>query len=363
MPDDPRTVHVAVPGSPYDVLIQPGLLAAAGQRLRTLSRSAKLAIITDSHVAPLHLPMLAKSLADAGFDSIITTIPPGEQHKTFATILPIYDRILSARIDRNTPVLALGGGVVGDLAGFLAATILRGVPFVQVPTTLLAMVDASVGGKTAVDTAAGKNLVGAFHQPMAVLIDPLVLRTLPPSELRGGLAECIKHEIIRDATGFAALEHNIARALALDMDYLADLIAHNVAIKASVVAADPLEKGPRAHLNLGHTFAHAIESVSQFSYSHGQSVALGLCAAAHLARDLAMIDDLIVQRIRALVAAAGLPASGLTLDAHQVVDAMAYDKKVRSGRLRLVLPDRLGSATVRDDVPAERVVRAVVSLR
>src|SRR5207249_2773006 len=180
-------------------------------------------------------------------------------------------------------IIAFGGGVVGDLAGFVAATILRGVPFIQMPTTLLAMVDASVGGKTGIDHAIGKNLIGAFHQPRAVLIDPNVLRTLPPRELRSGLAECVKHDIIRDGDHFATLEASMAKALALDIDYLTNLVAHNVAIKARVVAADPFEKGERAHLNFGHTFGHAIETVSNFSYAHGESGALGMIAASRLA--------------------------------------------------------------------------------
>src|SRR2546423_7177865 len=207
----------------------------------------------------------------------------------------------------------MGGGVIGDMAGFVAATVLRGVPFVQVPTTLLAMVDASVGGKTGVNHSTGKNLIGAFHQPIAVFIDPEVLRTLPERELRGGLAECIKHDIIRDSDGFARLEKNIARALSLDLDYLAELVAHNVAIKARVVEADPFEKGERAHLNFGHTFGHAIETVSHYSYSHGECVALGMVAAAKLAMDLGMIDDAARRRIVAVIEAAGLPTCGMKL--------------------------------------------------
>src|SRR5207248_4211535 len=192
------------------------------------------------------------SLAKAGFEATTATILAGEDHKTLSDLLPVYDALLRARTERTTPVLALGGGVIGDMAGFVAATVLRGVPFVQIPTSLLAMVDASVGGKTGVNHAVGKNLIGAFHQPIAVLIDPKVLQTLPERELRGGLAECIKHDIIRDAEGFAELEHHIDSALTLDIDYLAGLIAHNVAIKARVVEADPFERGERAHLNFGH---------------------------------------------------------------------------------------------------------------
>ena len=191
-----------------------------GQELRRLSESAKAAVVTDSHVVGLHLQTLEDSLKSAGFQTITATIPAGEQHKTLSMLLPVYDRFLSAKIERSTPILALGGGVIGDMTGFLAATILRGVPFVQIPTTLLAMVDASVGGKTGVDHAAGKNLIGAFHQPIAVFADPQILATLPKTELRGGLAECIKHDLIRDGNAFARLDAQIERALNLDMSAL-----------------------------------------------------------------------------------------------------------------------------------------------
>jgi 3-dehydroquinate synthase len=225
------------------------------------------------------------------------------------------------------------------------------------------MVDASVGGKTGVDHAVGKNLIGAFHQPKLVLIDPAVLVTLPARELRGGLAECIKHDCIRDASGFAELEKNIGQALALDLDYLTELIAHNVAIKARVVEADPFEKAERAHLNFGHTFGHAIESVSDFSYSHGESVALGMCAAAHLCVQLGMLPETDRARIAALIASAGLPTGGLKLSTDSVFNAMFFDKKVKAGKLRLVLLDRIGHAVIRDDVPAEKIRAAIESLR
>src|SRR5687767_11704427 len=234
MPD--AVVPVRIPGSqPYDITVAPGLLARAGPALRALTKSAKAAVVTDSQVGPLHLPALEQSMRSAGFEVVTATLPAGEGHKTLRDLLPVYDALLGARMERSTPLLALGGGVVGDMTGFVAATVLRGIPFVQVPTTLLAMVDASVGGKTGVNHAVGKNLIGAFHQPIAVLIDPAVLKTLPKRELVGGLAECIKHDIIRDAEGFAQLERDIGRALSLDTDYLAELIAHNVAIKGRVV--------------------------------------------------------------------------------------------------------------------------------
>jgi 3-dehydroquinate synthase len=331
--------------------------------LRALSKSSKAAIVTDSHLAAAHLPALRDSLERAGFEPIIATLASGEDHKTLIDMLPVYDALLNARVERATPVLALGGGVVGDMAGFIAATVLRGVPFVQIPTSLLAMVDASVGGKTGVNHAVGKNLIGAFHQPIAVLIDPEVLKTLPERELRGGLAECIKHDLIRDADGFAELEHHIDRALALDIDYLAGLIAHNVAIKARVVEADPFERGERAHLNFGHTFGHAIETVSHYAYSHGECVALGMAAASFAAMKLGLIDDVARQRIHNVIQKARLPISGLTLSVSEVVEAMHFDKKVKSGRVRFILPDRIGHVVIRDDVPESVVREAVQSLK
>jgi 3-dehydroquinate synthase len=357
-------VAVNIPGTqPYEITVAPGLLRTAGELLRNLSKSNKAAIVTDAHLAGTHLATLSDSLEKAGFQPIVATLPSGEDHKTLTDLLPVYDTLLGARVERTTPVLALGGGVVGDMTGFVAATILRGVPFVQIPTTLLAMVDASVGGKTGVNHAVGKNLIGAFHQPIAVLIDPEVLKTLAPRELRGGLAECIKHDIIRDAGGFAELEHHIDRALALDIDYLAALIAHNVAIKARVVEADPFERGERAHLNFGHTFGHAIETISHYDYSHGECVALGMTAAAHAAVKLNLIDPAAQQRIVTVIQKANLPTSGLKLNVSEVIEAMHFDKKVRSGRLRFILPDQIGHVIIRDDVPEPIVREAVESLR
>ena len=363
MPSFRAVVPVNIPEANYEVTVAPGLLAQAGEILRGLSHPKRAGVVTDSAVAPLHLQPLAESLAAAGIELVTHVFPTGEEHKTIEQIARAYDTFLTARFERATPLLALGGGVVGDMTGFLAATILRGIPFIQLPTTLLAMVDASVGGKTGVNHAVGKNLIGAFHQPRAVLIDPQVLTTLPPRELRGGLAECIKHDLIRDAAGFARIEQEIGRALALDIGYLAELVAHNVAIKARVVEADPLEQGERAHLNFGHTFGHAIESVSRYEYSHGESVALGMTAAAHLSAALGMIEESERKRIVATIARAGLPTSGLTLETGAVVDAMAFDKKVKAGQVRFVLLQGIGRAVVRADIDPRLVRDAVESLR
>jgi 3-dehydroquinate synthase len=356
------TISVQAADARYDVLIEPGVLTRAGGIIQSIANSRKAAIVTDSIVGPLYAQALVQSLRQGGIEPVLATLLAGEAHKNLSTLLPIYNSLLSEQMERSTPVLALGGGVVGDMAGFVAATILRGVPFIQIPTTLLAMVDASVGGKVGVDAPAGKNLIGAFHQPILVLADPLVLATLPPGELRGGLAECIKHDIIRDAAGFADLEKNILRALAGDVPYLTQLIAHNVAIKAKVVAADPYEKAERAHLNLGHTFGHAIELVSQFRISHGQGVSFGITAAAFVAERLGLLAADERQRIKALLEKVNLPTRGLGLDSDAILQAMRTDKKVRNGKIRFILPKGIGHAVMHDDVQAELVREALQSL-
>lgn len=357
-----RTIRLSLQGHAYDISVRPGLLADAGAKLRPLLSAKKAVVVTDTNIPADAVGKLSASLAGAGFEPHAVTVPAGEDQKSIATVLSLFDQILPLKVDRQTPIIALGGGVIGDMAGFVAATLLRGVPFVQCPTSLLAMVDASVGGKTGVNHPTGKNLIGAFHQPMAVLIDTETLRTLPERELRGGLAECIKHDLIRDAEGFGRLERDIAKALSLDLAYLTDLVAHNVAIKARVVEVDPFERGERAHLNLGHTFGHAIENISQYSYSHGEAVALGTAAAAKLCVSLGLLDESGRQRILSVIRKAGLPTTGMTLDREAVVGAMAFDKKVKSGKLRFVLLNGIGRAVVRDDVPVELVRDAVESI-
>lgn len=355
-------IHVNVLPSPYEVVVQPGLLRRLGAAISFPGKPRKLCVVSDTNVAPLHLRTLTDSLKDQ-FEIVTCVLPAGENHKTLESIARIYDTFLPAAIDRKTPLLALGGGVVGDMTGFAAATILRGVPFIQAPTTLLAMVDASVGGKTGVDHPCGKNLIGAFHQPSGVYIDPEVLLTLPRREFVGGLAECIKHDIIRDVAHFASLPQIIEKALQLDVPTLAQLVAHNVQIKARVVEADPFEKGERAHLNFGHTFAHAIEKVSKFDYSHGEAVALGMVAASRLAQQLGMLDAGSVDAIVGIIAGAGLPTAQFKLDIAECVAAMAYDKKVAGNKIRFVLPDRIGHAVIRDDIPPALVHQVFASMK
>jgi 3-dehydroquinate synthase len=359
---DARTIRVNVAPAAYDVTVRPGLLRSLGSAVRALTSSRKLGLVTDSNLQPLYMETAMASLQSSGFEIIPVVIPAGEEHKNLATISSIYDAILPAAIDRATPLLAFGGGVVGDMTGFAAATLLRGVPFIQFPTTLLAMVDASVGGKTGIDHACGKNLIGMFHQPRAVLIDPEMLITLPERELVGGLAECIKHDIIRDAGHFAMLGEIVPLCLQRNIPALAALIAHNVQIKARVVEADPMEKGERAHLNFGHTFGHAIESVSHFSYSHGEAVGLGMVAAARAAVMLGMLGQADADAIIVAITQAHLPAGALRCDPSQCAAATAFDKKVAGKKVRFVLPDHIGHVVIRDDVPQDVVLRAFGSL-
>jgi 3-dehydroquinate synthase len=357
------TVLVDLPASPYTITVRPGLLADVGKLLADKFRSRRAVIVTDSNVAATHAKAVSLSLQSSGIESIVAEIPAGEEHKTLTDLLPVYDCLLTAKIERSTPVIAVGGGVVGDMAGFVAATVLRGVPFVQIPTTLLSMVDASIGGKTGVDHAMGKNLIGAFHQPIAVLIDPDALKTLPARQFHSGLAECIKHDLIRDADGFARLEQDLSRILKLDSEMLTHFIAHNVAIKARVVVTDPFEKGERAHLNFGHTFGHAIETVSNFTYAHGEAIVLGMCAAAFASQKLGLIDGSARNRILAIIEKAGLPVRGLKLDADRIIQTMQSDKKVRGGNIRFILLDRIGHAILRENLPPALIRDAIESLR
>ncbi len=360
---DVSIIMVSLPDASYGISVRAGLIRGAGHVLPELSTSDRVAIVTDAHVAPHYLALLEASLRERGYEPLSVVIPTGEDAKNLHTVGMVYDRLLESRIERSTPLIALGGGMVGDITGFVAATVLRGIPFIQMPTTLLAMVDASVGGKTGVNHAVGKNLIGSFHQPIAVLADVEALRTLPPRELRAGLAECIKHDIIRDGEGFNRLERTIDRALALDLEYLTSLITHNVMIKAAVVEADPFEDGERAHLNFGHTFGHAIEKVCKFSMLHGECVAMGIVAASRLAARLGMMSENNATRIRDLLARAELPVSGLTLSTDEVMEAMRSDKKVVGGKMRFVLPDRIGHVVVRDNVSEADARWAIESLR
>ncbi|MDH4073931.1 MAG: 3-dehydroquinate synthase, partial [Gammaproteobacteria bacterium] len=342
----------------YPIVIGGGLLGG-GFDLSDYLPGPDCLIVTNETVGPLYLKQLRACLKGARIESI--ELPDGEQYKTVATVEAVLDSLVAMRAGRDTTVVALGGGVVGDIAGFAASCYMRGVSFVQVPTTLLAQVDSSVGGKTGVNHAGGKNLVGAFHQPRVVLIDTDTLSTLPDREFRAGIAEVIKYGAIVDVDFLAWLEGNMARLLARDAAVLATAIRKSCEIKATVVAEDELEAGRRALLNFGHTFGHAIENVVGYGeWLHGEAVATGMVMAA----ELSDIDDASRQRLRTLIEAAGLPVVPPAVGAVKLRDAMQTDKKAKSGRIRFVLLHALGDAFVSADVSdaaLDEVLRAAGS--
>jgi 3-dehydroquinate synthase len=316
-------------------------------------------VVTSEIVAPLYLDALRDTLS--GFDLGVCIIPDGERHKTLATYQRVIDELMTRRHNRTTTLIALGGGVVGDIAGFAAATYQRGVGFLQVPTTLLAQVDSSVGGKTGVNHPGGKNMIGAFHQPRCVVADTSVLGTLPRREYLAGIAEVIKYGVIRDAEFFAWLEVNIADLLDREEAALGYAIGRSCAIKAQIVQADEREAGERAVLNFGHSFGHALEALTRYeTYLHGEAVAVGMVMAADLSVRTGWMSDADARRIRELIEAAGLPVRVAgDIAAERMLQAMGMDKKVVDGRLRLVLSHGIGTAEVTDQV-AESMLRATL---
>lgn len=347
-----QTLKVALGERSYPIFIGAGLLDSD---LLKQYAGDEVLLVSNTTVAPLYLDQVKASLGKADADVVV--LPDGEQYKTLDYLNKIFDRLLKRNHSRTTRLIALGGGVVGDMTGFAAACYQRGIDFVQLPTTLLAQVDSSVGGKTAVNHALGKNMIGAFHQPRAVIIDTDVLATLPTRELAAGLAEVIKYGLIRDADFFSWLESNIGALLARESDALAYCIAACCQNKASVVAADETEQGIRAILNLGHTFGHAIETYTGYSsWLHGEAVACGMVMACEFSQRLGMLDATVVERAKQLLARVALPRTAPTaMTADDFLTLMAHDKKVRHGRLRLVLLQGLGQALVTADYAADEL--------
>ena len=345
------TIPVRYPGGEYEIRIGEGLLNHLGSLLQE-KVSGRIAIVTNTAVEPLYGATVEISLRDAGFDPFTCVIPDGEVHKTLATVESLYEKFLDSGLDRSGAVLSLGGGVTGDIAGFAAATFMRGVKFVRVPTTLLSMVDASVGGKTGVDLPRGKNLVGAFKFPELVLIDPRILTTLPDEEVRNGAAEAIKHGIIGDPDLFAALEKG-------PVPFTPELIARVLKVKVKIVEEDPYERGRREVLNLGHTVGHAIEQVSKFSVPHGTAVAIGLVAAARIAVRLKLTDRDLVERVEPALSSWKLPIKVPAFPADEIMTAMAHDKKRRNAESRFILPRSIGVVEAVDNVSSE-LIRSVL---
>jgi 3-dehydroquinate synthase len=347
-----RTVPVSLGDRSYSIHVGPGTMPTLGRACTRLGLGKRCAVITDANVGPRFAKAAVDSLVAAGFDAVVITVPAGEQAKALKVVAGCYDEMAAHRLERKSFVVALGGGVVGDLAGFVAATYLRGVAFVQVPTTLLAQVDSSVGGKVGVNLKAGKNLVGAFHQPRVVLCDLDAFATLPEREFRAGLAEVIKYGIIYDAPLFRRLERDMDKLLARDEATLASVVARCCAIKADVVSQDETESGLRAILNFGHTIGHGLEAISAYGkYLHGEAISIGQVAAAHLSAKTGL-KAAETARIRDLFARAGLPVTVKLKSAERtrLFAAMRVDKKVSAGVVRFVLAKRLGEVVWGQDV-------------
>ena len=346
----------------YEIRVGAGLIAEAGRAMLPLMRRRQAVVVTDENVAPHYLAPVERSLGDAGIAHGRVVLPPGEESKDLAHFGRLADQILGFGIERGTTLVALGGGVVGDLTGFAAATLLRGIDFVQVPTTLLAQVDSSVGGKTGINSRFGKNLIGAFYQPRLVLIDTLTLASLPRRELLAGYAEVVKYGLIRDARFFERLEAEAEALLALDPAALRRAVVTSCRMKARIVADDEREEGERALLNFGHTFGHALEAETGFSERllHGEAVALGMVLAFDFAVRLGLARGQEAGRVRRHLSAVGLPtalaAIGLSgTPPERLLAHMGRDKKVRDGRIALVLPRRIGEAFVTREAPAEEL--------
>ena len=356
-----QTLNVALGDRAYSIHIGSGLLTQADLILPYLKRK-QVAIVTNTTVAPLYLQKLAKSLRDAGVGVIEIVLPDGEAHKNSETLNLIYDALLKNRCERSTTLIALGGGVIGDLTGYAAATYLRGVPFIQIPTTLLSQVDSSVGGKTGINHPLGKNMIGAFYQPKLVLADIDTLQTLPKRELSAGVAEVIKYGLIRDGEFFTWLEANIHALLSLNETITAFAIQRSCQNKAEVVAADEHETGERALLNLGHTFGHAIENAMGYGvWLHGEAVAAGTMLAADLSQRMGWLTQAEVIRIHALLSACSLPLRAPNLGVEKYLDLMQSDKKVADGKIRLVLQQGIGKAVITGDYDAAKLKETLSS--
>ncbi len=359
-----QCVHVPLGDRAYDIHIGVDILEKIGECLRFADIRGAVGLVSDAHVAPLYADCVRQYIEQAGYRCVTHVMPAGESIKQLARIEEICGVMLEHGLDRSSALIALGGGVVGDMVGFAAACFMRGIPYLQLPTTIVAQVDSSVGGKTAVNHPLGKNTLGAFHQPCAVIIDMALLRTLPDRELRAGCAEIIKHGVIADAALFAYLETHAEAIRAHNLDALAYPISRSCEIKAAVVAEDEHEQGLRAILNYGHTFGHAIETVSRYAlFLHGEAVALGMCAAGALGRHLGLVDAEFVVRQQACIEAYGLPTRWDALPEADTLAAMKKDKKARAGVLKFIVPTGMGTVVQRNDITEAQAQLALDSLK
>lgn len=327
--------------------------------IRSAGMPSKIGLITDSNVDPVYGGLVQQELCREGMEVHKYILPAGEHHKTLDTVKGIYEFLLESRFDRKAMLVALGGGVTGDITGFAAATYMRGIPFIQIPTTLLAQADSSVGGKTGVDFLGAKNIIGAFHQPALVYINVEVLKTLPPRELRSGLAETVKHGLIQDKGFIAFVEENLEKLLAVDTAAFTQVAIQNCTIKSQVVGKDEKEEGLRAILNFGHTFGHAIESMSGFTLTHGECVSIGICGAYRLARRMGMVEEAQVNYVEALLQKLALPVRH-KLDVDAIFQQLFVDKKAAEGKLKFILPVDIGKVKIKT-VEDHTLIRSVLT--
>lgn len=356
-----RKIRVRLGINSYNIYIGSGLLKQTGRQLKENGFAGKLVIITNPVVKRLYGNALKQSLASEGFKVAVLPVPDGEEQKSLEVAGKLFEELTDFYAERTTPVLALGGGVIGDLTGFVAATYLRGVPLIQIPTTLLAQVDSSIGGKVAVNHGKLKNKIGAFHQPGLVISDISTLKTLPTKEFSGGLAEVIKYAVIGDNEFFAYLETNLDRIKSLDESLLEEIVYRSARIKAEIVEKDEKDLGLRNILNYGHTVGHAIESVSDFKVEHGKAIALGMLAAGRISNKLGLLDKAELTRLKSLIQRADLTTELPKLEVEEIIQAIEHDKKILRGKIRFVLPKALGNVFITDEVSLSLVERVLVN--
>lgn len=355
-----KDVKVALDKRGYSILIEPDILKKSGEIISKLGLGKKIAVITNPLVGGYYSSCLKKSLKQAGFNPKFIEVPDGEEYKSLEWAENLYNQLLDFKMDRQCAVISLGGGVIGDLAGFVAATFMRGISFIQIPTTLLAQVDSSIGGKVGVNLKRGKNLVGAFYQPKVIIIDPLVLKTLNKRELKCGMAEVIKYGVIKDKNLFAYLEANVNQIMNLELQALIHIIAVSCQIKANVVKIDEKEAGLRAILNFGHTIGHAIESLTGYQrYHHGEAVSIGMLAAARIAYVKGMISLKSVSCLERLIQCIGLPTTCPDLSSTEIWDAIRLDKKTIADKIRFILPKAIGRVIIDDSITEDLVAQVL----
>ncbi|MDR4498314.1 MAG: 3-dehydroquinate synthase [Candidatus Scalindua sp.] len=357
-----KSIHVNLDKYSYQVFIEKGILKQVGKLTSQIINPGKAVIVTDKTVEALYAKIVLHSLSETNFDVKLVSIDPGEEQKSISTAEILYETLFNHKVDRKSVIFALGGGVIGDLTGFVAATFMRGIPFIQIPTTLLSQVDSSVGGKVAVNHLRGKNMIGCFYQPKAVFIDTDTLHTLPKEEMVAGMVEVIKYGMIRDAAFFEYLEKHLPEILELDDTTLEEIIYNSCWNKAQIVEIDEKEEGIRAILNYGHTIGHALEALTSYKkYRHGEAVAIGMIYATKIAIAMNLTDDTVLKRQETLLNRLGLSLSYNTLNPHDIVRTLYQDKKTIGGKLRLVLPTKIGNVIVSDKSDDKIVLNSLTS--